>query len=142
MCSGDHTNTFFVVGMYYHQYDSMIYPEVINKLVAFKKGTVTSVAKLNAEENEFLVLDRESMQKEALYLYLNYFKTKLCSFELSADCNIEYLTNEILRIYWALSNTLVGASQEKFKGTWRRTWPCKELYSVSLDCTIIRVLMW
>lgn len=111
--------------MCHHQYDSMAYPHGYCEV----KETVQS----SANESKFVVPVREVMQKEALYTYLDHFKTKLCRHELSPDHNIEYTTKKILDIYWALSNALVGASHEKFRGTWRSTWPCKELHSVSLE---------
>ena len=109
----------------------MAYPNAVNKKIAFYNGTVQSIAKSSAKESEFLVLDRESMQREALFIYLDNFKTIVCECKLSAEHNIEYTTEKILKIYWALSNTLVGASNEKFRETWRTTWPCKELQAVS-----------
>lgn len=122
--------------MCHDQYDSMAYPNVFNKKIVFRQGTVQHLADSNAIENEFLVLDRESMQKEALYIYLDCLKDKLCEWKLSRDHNIEDTTEQILKIYWALSNTLIGAS-EKLQGTWRTTWSCKELLPVSLHLQIV-----
>ena len=117
----------------------MAYPNVFNEKIVFFKGAVQSIAKFT-KENEFLVLDREFMQKEALHIYLDCFKTKLCECQLSADHNIEYTTEKILKIYFALSNTLVGASNEKHRGSWRSTWPCKELLPVSLYLNQLQVV--
>lgn len=110
----------------------MAYPDVtrLHIKTTIKKGSLQSFANLSSVEGGLLVLDHESMQSEALSIYLNCYKNKLCELELSSDCNIEYATMKIVSIYLNLSNPLVGASDESHRGTWRSTWSCKELPTV------------
>lgn len=118
----------------------MAYPDVTNnQKITIKKGSLRSFANSSSVESGLLILDRESMQTEALCVYLTCYRDKLCNLELSSDCNIEQTTQEMVGIYFMLSNTLVGASDENFRGTWRSTWPCKELPMVQFS--VLQVLL-
>lgn len=122
----------YPLGQRHHQYDSMAYPLILDRMIVFKKASLQHIAEASESETDYLVPHREIMQKEALYIYLDYYKNLLCNLELSVHCNIEHATESMLKIFWLLSNTLVGATVEKFRGTWRSTWPCAELQTVSM----------
>jgi hypothetical protein len=101
-------------GTLHHQYDSMAYPYVAGK------------------KRDFQVPRREVMQAEALKIYLRKYEKLLRDCELSEDDNVERVSQSMEKIYRMLNNALVGASNEKHRGTWRATWPCPELDTVSV----------
>ena len=121
----------YTLGECHHQYDSIIYPYVVDRQAIVKKMSLDSIAEASKYDSNFLILHRAIMQKEALYIYLEKYKDLLSSFKLSVDCNIQHTTESIEKIYRMLNNPRLGASNEKFRGTWRSTWSCPELQQVS-----------
>ena len=107
----------------------MAYPFIMpsdNQIVKFFKKWIYSS---ESPKNEIVVADHNSMQLEALKIYLGQLKDNLCQCKLSTTFNVEVATKEALHVYKALSQPLVlvhGYSKIS-------TWPCKELFEVSLQ---------
>ncbi len=119
----------YVAGKSYHHYDSIAYPEVASKTTIIKGLPIKEIGLV---DNELLIPDHETMQAEALGVYLHGYRTKLCGFDLSKLCDIEYTTRKIVKIYRALNNFAIGAREETHRGGRHFIQSCKELHAVSL----------
>ena len=106
----------------------MTFPDVTDKRIHFvKRSDVKSIVNRGSKDGELPIPDRESMQREALQIYLDDFKTKICNLKLSEYCDIEFITDRIILIYGSLSNSLIGTAELGYTSS---TWPCKELITV------------
>lgn len=109
----------------------MAYPDT-RKKIKFMKGSMKYIVSHNTTENEMVIPDRESMQAAGLAIYLHGYKDRICRMDMSAFSNIEFMSTKIELIYRKLSNSVVGTTDENYRGTWQITWPCKELSTVSI----------
>ena len=120
-------------GVCYHQYDNMAYPDVPNNIMktVFKTASIAE-CRHDSVDSCLVVPDHASMQSEALGVYLDCYKNKLCSLEeISLDCKIERIYHKIVTIYSMLSNSEICSSDESIRGPWRSRWLCPELQMVS-----------
>ena len=128
----------YTAGKSYHQYDSMAFPET-KKKIKFMKGSMKFIVGHKTAENEMVIPDHESMQTAALAIYLHGYKNKLCKMDMTIISNAEFMSTNIELIYRKLSNSIIGATDENYRGTRQITWPCKELSTV---CLIIIVCLF
>ena len=108
----------------------MVFPEVQNPtfVTKFIKAITT------ATPNETLMPDYKAMQKEALYVYIDRYKTILCTLNLSQICNIEFISERIVKILRDLSNCRVCSciNEENIREVQQvKRRECKELDIVS-----------
>ena len=101
-------------------------------------GDIKSVANRFQMESDLLVLDYESMQAEALSFYMESFKAKLCTFDLSASCNVEMTTEKIVKIFIDLKTQFIR--EENNQQSQHINRPCRDLNVVSTGITLLRAI--
>ena len=91
--------TFCVAGGVFHQYDSMAYPHVVTKQSRVRR-VYNFVTRTDSTPVDKVDLpDQNSMQSEALKMYLEEFKKRLCDFNI---LNAQIATTEIMNIFQSL----------------------------------------
>lgn len=92
-----------VTGTDIHQYDSMAYPRIESKSRIgkfLKKGWDLLIGKTSDVEEEITLPDQESMQTEALRIYLEEYSKQLCT--PTCTSNAEVVTKGIITIFRSL----------------------------------------
>ena len=110
----------------------MAYPEVTYKAVIVGRSIESIIQQTKGGELE--IPNHEFMQADALEIYLDGCKIKLCSLSCY---NVEDTTKKILQIFNFLNKPTLCGSEEQHRGLIRRIWPCKNLNTVSLYPTFL-----
>ena len=110
----------------------MVFPEVqYPKFVTKFKSTT---------QNEMMVPEYKVMQTEALSLYIGRYKSKLGTFELSQACNIEFISERMVKILRDLSNCRVCSCiyEDNIREVQQiKRRECKELDKVSASQKVV-----
>ena len=96
---------------FFHQYDSMAYPETKAKNVLFKAwDALKDAVGQGSSDNELVVPEHGSMQGKALEVYLEDYQKVLVNCNLSSQCNVAYISSTIEHIFRQLYTSLISTT--------------------------------
>ena len=104
-------SVFYVYPGFFHQYDSMAYPETKSKPVIYKVWDALKEAVGQGSSDDELVIPEHSlMQAKALEIYLEEYQKVLVNCNLSSQCNVVHISSKIEHIFRQLYAPLISTS--------------------------------